>query len=169
MEISVTVDPLMSIAIFASAYYLAKIYIRENKRKNVATLKKYRIEILDKSLHKLNNFNNNIMTFARLEKFNTNSDPTSVLNKTFNYYNELISLCENQMQEQSIWATEEQYNIWERLLLLAQNFSNAHSQFVIATQQKQSAQPPIFDDFIENLNDLKEELKQELEEEISKY
>ena len=56
MDIQITIDALLCLSIIGSSIYLSKTYIRENKRKNVASLKKYRIEILDGTLKKLNNF-----------------------------------------------------------------------------------------------------------------
>lgn len=177
MDISITIDPLMSIAVFASAYYFAKTYMKENKRKNVASLKKYRIEILDKTLSQINAVNQEGLLLVQqlndpsmVKTLNLELD--LILNKFLHYYQEVERIGKVHHQDFSVWATNSQLDILNEIITIAHKYSTSLSQAYEYNKSNPNLPPkdiPYFDDFVDELSALVETLRSELDEEIANY
>lgn len=177
MDIAITIDPLMSIAIFASAYYFTNNYIKENKRKNVASLKKYRIQILDKTLSQINAVNKEGLQLV--QQLNDpkmvkalNLDFDKIINKFLQYYEDVAIIGKTHQQDFSVWATNSQIEVLNQIIEIAEKYSKELSIVHDYNSNNPDSTPkpiPYFDDFVLELSELVESLRTELNEEISNY
>lgn len=175
MEIQYSLDILLSLSIIGSAIFLAKTYVQENKRKNVAALKKYRIEILDGTLKKLNNINRdgkNILNSLEASSNDPNFNLDNVVSQFLNYYKYISESATSYHQDFTVWSTENQKNILESIINMANDATiQTKDAWEFNTQNPHLEQKdlPFFDDFVTNLTELVDELREELNSEIAQY
>lgn len=177
MDITITIDPLMSVVIFASAYYFTNSYVKENKRKNVASLKKHRIEILDKTLSQINAVNKEGLQLVQqlndpkmVQSLGLDFD--KIIHKFLEYYEEVAKIGKIHQHDFSVWATSSQIEILNEIITIAEKYSNELSTAHVYNLNNPSAIPkqiPYFDDFVQDLSTLVDTLRTELDEEISNY
>lgn len=175
MDPQIATQILLSFSIIGSSVYLGKTYIRENKRKNVASLKKYRIEILDGTLKKLNNINKDgAIILQNLEKNTLNHGVNfeEIINQFITFYQKIEDSANFYHQDFTVWSTQNQRNILDSIIEIA-NIANKETQEIwkYNKENPESTQKdlPFFDDFIANLTKLVHELRFELNNEIAQY
>lgn len=175
MEIQIAVQLLISLSIIGSSVYLGKTYVKENKRKNVASLKKYRIEILDGTLKKLNNINkdgNAILYNLEESTQNPNFNFEDIINQFLIFYKQISDSAMSYHQDFTVWSTENQKNILESIINIANQASkDTQETWTYNKQNPQLAQKdlPFFDDFLTELTKLVDDLRYELNNEIAQY
>lgn len=175
MEIQFSLDILLSLSIIGSAIYLGKTYIKENKRKNVASLKKYRIEILDGTLKKLNSININGKTILKnLEEQSNEPDFNFdiVVSQFLNFYNQIAESATFYHQDFTVWSTETQRTILESIINMSNDALNKTKEawtFNKNNPHLPQKDLPFFDDFVAELTTLVDELREELNTEIAQY
>lgn len=177
MDFIFSIDPLLSIAVIASACYIVRSNCKENKRKNVASLKKYRIEILDKTLKQINQINQDglklLKKVAKEQKNITHTtDINTYLNQFLNYYNDVGKIGNLYKQDFSIWATNEQYDILNGIINISLQYHNELENFIEKTKNSENPpqeSPPFFDDFVNELSSFTDALRDELNNEIANF
>lgn len=175
MEIQFTIDILLSLSIIGSSVYLAKTYSKENKRKNVAALKKYRIEILDKALKGFNYSHQNGKEI--LKKIEENSKKPNfnfeeTIDDFINFYQQTFDKASSFQQDFSVWTTDSQRQVIDSIIILSENnIKQTKEAWEFNKNNSNLTQKdiPFFDDFLQEYNELINELRDELDSEISQY